>query len=973
MKQPLPISLLVLFCLLQVLTATAQENYTIIADFLYDHIAEGDLWYIDNYEEGFRISRNGKYGYIDFEKGFVIDCQFDGIGDFSQDGLAIIKNDNKFGLIDKTGKIIIDCQYNGGIGSFSKNGLAILKNDGKYGFIDKTGMIVINYQFDKAYSFSENNLAAVKKSDKWGYIDSKGETIIDYQFDDVYSFYESDLAGVEKNGKWGFIDKTGDLVIETQFDSVSFFGDNSLVAVKKDGKWGYINKKGKIVINYQFDKAYPFSKERFGLAAVEKDNKRGYINPEGLMIINSFCYSDIDDINKELVAAERNGKWGYINRKGEVVIDFQFDLFGDFSEGLAAVCKNDKWGFIDPEGQFAVDCQFNYTYGFSEGLAAVRKNGKWGFINKKGQLVIDFQFDKIGGGDFSEGLIAVCKNDKWGFIDKNGQLIIDFQFYDVSSFSEGLAYVEIKKGTYNDGIYSSPKGGYIDKNGKLITSNLSFCYGYCFKNGLAYINNGQGKSGFIDINEEFIIDFQFEDRCTFKNGLIWAKKNGKWGLIKIKTPSDKIEEYVKPKLTEWQQKGKYESTAEYTSRVTELNRKTKYREFVDEAVQQIAPTYCNYNSIITNYDGDNQTFKISILGLQAFYISVPRSEAETFDKSVENMQFTDVQYAIDKENNFFIKQANFYNSGTAQAYNYSSSTPVEYDEKQFNVNFAPLAFIPDENKQQVTTTEKNINIGPADVDINIPENPQANEKTFVVIIANENYLREVPVQYAANDGKIFREYCEKTLGIPANHIHYVQDATYGTMRTEIKWVTDIMDVFSGQANVIFYYAGHGMPNTKDNSAYLLPSDGTSSDYEVALKLGDLYSRLSSVPSQGVTVILDACFSGTTRNDEPIADNRPVGIVPEPEELTGNMVVLSAASGDETAASYAEKRHGLFTYFLLKKLQETKGNVNYKTLSDYIIQNVRQLSVIDNTIKSQTPVVNVSYEIQNTWGEWNFLK
>jgi hypothetical protein len=35
---------------------------------------------------------------------------------------------------------------------------------------------------------------------------------------------------------------------------------------------------------------------------------------------------------------------------------------------------------------------------------------------------------------------------------------------------------------------------------------------------------------------------------------------------------------------------------------------------------------------------------------------------------------------------------------------------------------------------------------------------------------------------------------------------------------------------------------------------------------------------------------------------------------------GNMVVFSAAQGDETAYPNNDEKHGMFTYFLLKKLQ-----------------------------------------------------
>ena len=84
-----------------------------------------------------------------------------------------------------------------------------------------------------------------------------------------------------------------------------------------------------------------------------------------------------------------------------------------------------------------------------------------------------------------------------------------------------------------------------------------------------------------------------------------------------------------------------------------------------------------------------------------------------------------------------------------------------------------------------------------------------------------------------------------------------------------------------------------------------------------------------------------------------------------EAAPGNSIVLSAATGDETAYPYKEKQHGLFTYFLLKKLQETKGDVTYGELYDYIKKNVNQQSVVVNQ-KSQTPQANPSADLPEGW-------
>ena len=78
-----------------------------------------------------------------------------------------------------------------------------------------------------------------------------------------------------------------------------------------------------------------------------------------------------------------------------------------------------------------------------------------------------------------------------------------------------------------------------------------------------------------------------------------------------------------------------------------------------------------------------------------------------------------------------------------------------------------------------------------------------------------------------------------------------------------------------------------------------------------------------------------------------------------------MVVLSACSGDETAFHYEEKHHGLFTYFLLKKLQETGGDVTMKELFDYVQSNVRRESLHNNR-RYQTPNVIFSDSLSGMW-------
>lgn len=257
----------------------------------------------------------------------------------------------------------------------------------------------------------------------------------------------------------------------------------------------------------------------------------------------------------------------------------------------------------------------------------------------------------------------------------------------------------------------------------------------------------------------------------------------------------------------------------------------------------------------------------------------------------------------------------------------------------------------------------------ADVDKNIPVSEVSNENTFVIVMANENYSKEMNVPFARNDGNVFVEYCQTTLGIPKQNIHIVQDATLNQMRSEVNWLRQTLFAYKGDARAIVYYAGHGVPDEATRTAYLLPADGNGSDAATTgYKVDDLYNLIGTAPAQSICVFLDACFSGAVREGGMLASARGVALKAKMGVPQGNMVVFSAAQSDETAYPYSDKNHGMFTYFLLKKLQDTKGDVTLQELGDYITTNVSQKSIVLNA-KSQTPLVSPAQPVLNQWQDW----
>lgn len=289
-------------------------------------------------------------------------------------------------------------------------------------------------------------------------------------------------------------------------------------------------------------------------------------------------------------------------------------------------------------------------------------------------------------------------------------------------------------------------------------------------------------------------------------------------------------------------------------------------------------------------------------------------------------------------------------------YSYHPVTPVSQKTPQLanNSSVPSLRPNPEITKQPLS-----------DVDKDIPFLETTNKDYFAIIIANEDYQRESKVDFAKNDGKTFMTYCRQILGLPEKNVHLVENATLNNIIFELDWLQKVCKAYSGEASVIFYYAGHGVPNESDGKAYILPIDGIGNNMRTCLSTEELYKALGDMNAKNITVLMDACFSGAKRNGEMISSARGVAIKAKPSAPKGKMVVLTAAQGDETAYSYKDQHHGLFTYFLLKKLKESLGSMTLGELSDYVEKEVARYSIVENG-KSQTPTVNVSSTLDIKW-------
>ena len=246
-----------------------------------------------------------------------------------------------------------------------------------------------------------------------------------------------------------------------------------------------------------------------------------------------FNYAQSTSAIPQLRPIQQNGKWGYIDNAGKVVVKPQFAWAEEFSEGLAAFENEDgKHGYIDETGKIVIEPKFDNWTEFSEGLAAVSVDFEWGYIDKTGKWAIPPQF--AVGRPFSDGLalVGVALSgkvsfppgpEKHVFIDKTGKVVIDPKDDILNgTFSEGVGTVQFIN---NHGVNAV----LIDKTGKVIIS-VQEIHTKGFSEGLVPAKKN-GKWGYIDPSGRFVIEPQFEEAHPFSEGLAAVLIGEKWGFV----------------------------------------------------------------------------------------------------------------------------------------------------------------------------------------------------------------------------------------------------------------------------------------------------------------------------------------------------------------------------------------------------------------------------------------------------------
>jgi len=212
-----------------------------------------------------------------------------------------------------------------------------------------------------------------------------------------------------------------------------------------------------------------------------------------------------------------------------------------------------------------------------------------------------------------------------------------------------------------------------------------------------------------------------------------------------------------------------------------------------------------------------------------------------------------------------------------------------------------------------------------DIEQDIPEGDE-NKDAVAIVIGNKNYMNpDVPeVTFAHRDAAIVEQYLTKMLGY--RDVIVETDATQGKFYA--LFGTDKKDgklqdyIKKDESDVFIYYSGHGAPDPESNDGYFVPVDCDPAMVDVnGYSLDLFYKKMNDLDAKSVTVVIDACFSGSSDQGMLLKNISPVFIeVKETLGLDDKVTVFTSSSGEQVSSWYPDKKHSLYTYFFLKGLK-----------------------------------------------------
>ncbi|MEH0157862.1 WG repeat-containing protein [Limibacter armeniacum] len=440
----------------------------------------------------------------------------------------------------------------------------IIFSDGtKQGTYNKIGEQCLRVEYDAIEPFSQDILR-VRIGDKWGLIHKSGFEMMPCKYNKIEPLTEG-LVKVSNNKKWGVSTCYDRLLLPEDHDYIEST-QGTIFILKSGNKVGVIKEsdllyaENSITVQYPYDDA---EKIKRGFIEVEKQEQVSVLNAlgevvipftdeiieteEGWLVYKDSTVTILDHFGNRInenvfekaiegpsyYAVKQKGQWGVMNFDGVVFIDVTYDTLSFLGKkGILLEKGDEKLGYFDGE-QLVPLSKYNRikvevgrklegeVYREVPYIIAEAKNRKMQLLSENGEIILKPRYNDIN--IINEELVMVKSGSKRGLFDLAGKRVVSEEYDGIASNAPGL-YSIFKQEKF--GLYHHWKGVTIPPSYDVLLKP----YG----NSDSVFIAKKGNYGLIDIQDEPIVDFEYDELKYWNDSVALVHHSGKWKLLNIK-------------------------------------------------------------------------------------------------------------------------------------------------------------------------------------------------------------------------------------------------------------------------------------------------------------------------------------------------------------------------------------------------------------------------------------------------------
>ncbi len=224
-----------------------------------------------------------------------------------------------------------------------------------------------------------------------------------------------------------------------------------------------------------------------------------------------------------------------------------------------------------------------------------------------------------------------------------------------------------------------------------------------------------------------------------------------------------------------------------------------------------------------------------------------------------------------------------------------------------------------------------------------------------------------PLKNAVNDAEGFANVLRNEYQFDEVHTLLDEEATRRNIIQKFEWLAGNT---TKDDNVLIFYAGHGQFNKGLNKGYWVPVDAQSNSVADYVSNNDVKTFLGGIPSKHTLLITDACFAGDIFRGSKTESIKfdPNNMEKYYKEVYRKQSRLALTSGGvEEVSDAGRDDHSIFTYYLIKALQEN----DKKYFDANQLFNEFRIAVTNNS--EQTPMLQVIRDTNDEGGQFIFIR